>query len=211
MEDSAVKKIADLKILPVVRIEKAVDALPLSKALSAGGITAEEITFRTACAADAIRTVSKEMPSMLVGAGTVLNVEQAGAALAAGAKFLVSPGLDEDLVRFSREKGVPVFPGCATATEVQRAVNMGLTVLKFFPAEQMGGIRTIRALSAPFGKVRWMPTGGVNLGNLKEYLSFDRVIACGGSFLAGKEDVEAGNWTKITDLCRRTVRLIRNG
>lgn len=204
------QKIAELKILPVVRLERAEDALPLVRALAGGGIPAAEITFRTACACDAIRAVAAGEPSVLVGAGTVLNARQAGDAVAAGAKFIVSPGLDEELVRFCRKKGVPVFPGCVTATEVQRAVNLGLTTLKFFPAEQAGGLKTIRALSAPFGQVRWMPTGGVNPRNLKEYLSFEKVIACGGSFLTKPRDIAAGNWEGIASLCRETVRLIQS-
>ena len=206
--EKIIGQIAELKILPVVKLDDAVDAAPLAAALIAGGIPAAEVTFRTECAAQAIRSMTEQFPEMLVGAGTVLNEEQASAAIAAGAKFIVSPGFDAAVVRFCQEKGVPVFPGCITASEVQQAIAMGLSVLKFFPAEQSGGLRAIQALSAPFAQIRWMPTGGISLQNLKDYLAFPKIIACGGSYMVKGEDIEAKNWDKITELCRRTIRLI---
>ena len=207
---TVMEQIAELKIVPVVKLDKADDAVPLAKALIDGGIPAAEVTFRTACAGEAIAAISKKFPQMLVGAGTVLSVQQAKAAIASGAKFIVSPGFDESVVRFCQEKDVPVLPGCVTATEVQKAIAMGLNVLKFFPAEASGGLKTIEALSAPFGQIRWMPTGGVNLKNLTEYLSFPKIIACGGSYMVKGADIEAGNWSKITDICRQTIQLIHH-
>ena len=202
-------RIAELKILPVISLEREEDAAGLAAALTAGGVPAAEITFRTGCAAQAIRIMRESFPEMLVGAGTVLNPEQADAAIAAGAQFIVAPGFDPATVRHCLDRGIPVFPGCATASEVQQALDLGLNVLKFFPAEQCGGVGTLKALSAPFGQVRWMPTGGIGLHNLKSYLDFPKVLACGGSFLAAKEDIRAKDWEKIAAKCRETVRLIR--
>ena len=202
------EQLEELKIVPVVKLDRAEDGVPLAKALIDGGIPAAEITFRTACAREAIEAVAKRFPDMLVGAGTVLNTEQADAAIRAGAKFIVSPGFDASVVRFCQEKGVPVLPGCVTATEVQQAIALGLKILKFFPAEQAGGLKTIKALSAPFSQIKWMPTGGISLNNLMDYLAFPKIIACGGSYLVKSADIDSGNWEKITDLCRQTVRLI---
>lgn len=202
------EQLKELKIVPVVKLERVEYALPLAKALTDGGIPAAEITFRTSCAQQAIREITEHFPAMLVGAGTVLTPEQADAAIQAGAKFIVSPGLDVSVVRFCQKKSVPVLPGCVTASEVQQAIALGLTVLKFFPAEQAGGLKTIKALSAPFPQIQWMPTGGIHLDNLKDYLAFPKIIACGGSYLAKDEDMKAGSWDKITEVCRRTVRLI---
>lgn len=206
--DSVTEKIAKLKILPVVTVENPDDAVPLAGALTAGGIPAAEITFRTDAAAETIRNASRVYPDMLIGAGTVLTTAQADAAREAGAKFIVSPGFDAETVRYCLKIGLPVFPGCATATEVQQALRLGLDVLKFFPAEAAGGLRALKALSAPFPKVRWMPTGGISLKNLSDYLSFPRILACGGSFLTPKDDVRTKNWAAVTDVCRKTVRLI---
>lgn len=203
------EQLAKLKILPVVTVENPDDAVPLAGALAAGGIPAAEITFRTDGAAETIRNASRAYPDMLIGAGTVLTPEQVDAARESGAKFIVSPGFDAETVRYCLKAGLPVFPGCATATEVQQALRLGLSVLKFFPAEAAGGLHTLKALSAPFPQVRWMPTGGINLGNLADYLAFPRVIACGGSYLTAKDDIRAKDWAKITDICRRTVQLIR--
>lgn len=205
------EKLEELKVIPVVKLDRAEDGVPLAKALIDGDIPAAEITFRTACARDAIEAISKRFPDMLVGAGTVLNKEQADAAIRAGAKFIVSPGFDASVVRFCQEKGIPILPGCVTATEVQQAIALGLKTLKFFPAEQAGGLKTIKALSAPFPQIRWMPTGGIGLKNLMEYLAFPKIIACGGSYLANNADIDAGNWEGITELCRQTVSLVHGG
>jgi 2-dehydro-3-deoxyphosphogluconate aldolase/(4S)-4-hydroxy-2-oxoglutarate aldolase len=206
---SVEERLKELKILPVVKLERVEDAVPLAKALRDGGIPAAEITFRTACAEDVIRAITDRFPDMLVGAGTVLSRGQADAAIRAGAKFIVSPGLDVSVIRFCQEKVVPVFPGCVTATEVQQALALGLKTLKFFPAEPSGGLRVIKALSEPFPQVQWMPTGGIGLENLKEYLAFPKIIACGGSYLVPEKDIASGNWEEVTDLCRRTVAVIR--
>lgn len=208
--DSVAQEFSKLKVIPVVTIENPDDAAPLARALSAGGIPAAEITFRTAGAAEAIRSAVKACPQMLVGAGTVLTPDQVDAAHDAGAKFIVSPGLDPETVRYCQKLGLPVFPGCVTATEVQQGLRLGLEVLKFFPAEASGGLRTLKALSAPFPQVRWMPTGGISLSNLADYLAFGRIVACGGSFLTEKEDIRSKNWEKITAICRRTVELVGN-
>ena len=205
------EKISELKIIPVVKLENAEDAVPLASALIEGGIPAAEITFRTARAEESIRAISAEFPNMLVGAGTVLSRTQAETAVNAGAKFIVSPGYDPETVRWCLDKGVAIFPGCVTASEVQRAIAAGLTVLKFFPAEQSGGLKTIKALSAPFGQIRWMPTGGINFSNLMDYLAFPKIIACGGSYMVNSEDVRAKNWGKISEICRKTIALIRSG
>lgn len=205
------ERIAELKIIPVVKLENAEDAVPLASALIEGGIPAAEITFRTACAEEAIRAVSTKFPDMLVGAGTVLSRAQAESAVAAGAKFIVSPGYDPDTVQWCVDTGMPVFPGCVTASEVQRAIAAGLKILKFFPAEQSGGLKAVKALSAPFGQIKWMPTGGIGPGNLMDYLAFPKIIACGGSYMVNAGDVRAKNWAKITETCRETVALIRSG
>lgn len=205
------EQLAELKIVPVVKLDRTEDAIPLAKALIAGGIPAAEITFRTACARQAIHDTLQQFPDMLVGAGTVINTEQAEAAIQAGAKFIVSPGFDATVVQFCQKKRVPVLPGCVTASEAQQAIALGLKVLKFFPAEQSGGLKAIKALSAPFSQIKWMPTGGINLNNLKDYLAFNKIIACGGSYMVSGADIDAGNWDKITELCRQTIRLIHGG
>lgn len=205
------ERLEELKVIPVVKLDRAEDGVPLAKALIDGGIPAAEITFRTACAREAIEAVSKRFPDMFVGAGTVLNTKQADEAIRAGAKFIVSPGFDPSVVRFCQGRGVPVLPGCVTATEVQQAISLGLKTIKFFPAEQAGGLKVIKALSAPFPQIMWMPTGGVNLKNVKEYLDFPKIIACGGSYLAKNSDIDAGNWEGITELCRQTVALVHGG
>ena len=170
-------------IIPVVRIDSVERAVPLADALMRGGICVIEITFRTACAVEAIRCIRRECPEMLVGAGTVLSVAQADEAMDAGAAFLVSPGLNPDVVRHSLGRGVPILPGCLTPTEIEQAMALGIDVVKFFPVEQFGGLATIRALAAPYAGIRFMPTGGVTSDNLGAYLAFDRVLACGGSFM----------------------------
>ena len=202
------ERIEELKIVPVVKLERTEDAVPLAKALIAGGIPAAEVTFRTACAAEVIKEMTTAFPDMLVGAGTVLNAKQVDEAIEAGAKFIVSPGFDPDMVRHCLDKGIPVLPGCVTAGEVQQAISMGLTLLKFFPAEQSGGLAAIKALSAPFGQIRWMPTGGISVKNIKSYLAFPKIIACGGSYMVADKEINAKDWDKITEICKDTIELI---
>ena len=196
------EQIAQIGIVPVIAIETADDGPALARALLAGGLPVAEITFRTAAGEEAIRRIAKEAPELLVGAGTVLNVDQARRAMDAGAKFIVSPGLDAETVRLCQQSGMPIFPGCATPTEMQAAINLGLTYLKFFPAEQAGGLAYLKAVSAAYPMLRFMPTGGIGPKNLREYLAFEKIFACGGSWMCPKNLINAGEWEKITQLCR---------
>ena len=186
-------------VIPVVVIKDAADTVKTLEALRAGGINRAEITFRTACAEEAIRTGCAAFPDMEIGAGTVINAEQAKRAAEAGARFIVSPGFAEDVAEFCAERGMTYYPGCVTPTEIMRALAHGLNVVKFFPAAEYGGIATMKALSAPFPQVRFIPTGGVSLANLKEYLDFDKVYAVGGSFMM-KGDITA-NCKEIMRIC----------
>lgn len=188
-------------VVPVVVIEDERDAVPTAEALLAGGIDVMEITFRTAAAEASIRAVAKNVPAMCVGAGTVLTKAQAEAAKAAGASFIVSPGLDEELVRWCLEQGTPAIPGCVTPTELMQARKLGLRILKFFPANVYGGLAALKALAAPFPDLRFLPTGGVNAANLAEYLAAPSVFAVGGSWLCAKKDIREHNFQKITALC----------
>ncbi len=201
------EKIAELKVVPVVVLEDAKDAAPLAKALCEGGLPCAEVTFRTAAAKDSIKAMSEAYPEMLVGAGTVLTTEQVDSAVEAGAKFIVSPGFDPEIVDYCLEKGIPVFPGCITPSEVAQAVKRGLRVVKFFPAEQFGGIATIKALSAPYVVLKFMPTGGISAKNLKEYLACKPIVACGGSWMVKKDLIQAGEFDKIKELTKEAVAL----
>lgn len=201
------EKFNEFGIVPVVVLDQAKDALPLAKALTEGGLPCAEITFRTEAAEESICRISREYPNMLVGAGTVLTIEQARRAVDAGAKFIVSPGFDEEIVDYCLEKKIPVFPGCITPSEVAKAVKRGLKVIKFFPAEQAGGIQMIKAMSAPYPMVRFMPTGGISTGNLKEYLSFDKIICCGGSWMVKGDLIKKEAFEEITRLTKQAVEL----
>lgn len=189
-------------VVPVVVLDEAESAVPAARALLEGGIDVMEITFRTAAAADSIRAVSENCPEMLVGAGTVVSLEQCRQAVSCGAKFIVSPGYDEEIVSWCLENEICVLPGCITPTEIMAAMKQGLKVLKFFPAGVYGGLKAMKAVSAPFGSVRFIPTGGVNAENLKEYISAPFVHAVGGSWLCAKADINAGHFDKITELCK---------
>lgn len=182
--------LANNRVVPVVVIRDIADTCPTLEALCDGGIPVAEITFRTACAAEAIRIGCEKFPEMMIGAGTVINAEQAKTAIGAGARFIVSPGLSADVAAVCREADVPYLPGCVTPTEIMAALEMGLTTLKFFPANVYGGLTALKALSAPFPQVCFLPTGGVDLKNIKEYLSFDKIAAVGGSFMM-KGDIRA--------------------
>ena len=182
-------RLARAGVVPVVVLDDAKDAVPTANAMVAGGIDVMEITFRTAAAPDSIKAVSENCPDMLVGAGTVLNLEQCKLAVAMGAKFIVSPGFDAQVVGWCIENGIPVTPGCVTPTEITAAVNMGLKVIKFFPANIYGGLKALKALSAPFPQIKFIPTGGVDRGNIDEFLAFEKVAAIGGSFFV-KEALE---------------------
>ena len=202
------EKVYKTGIVPVVVLEKTEDAVPLAKALLKGGIDFMEITFRTACAADAIALISSEVPEMTVGAGTVINIEQAARAVDSGAKFIVSPGLDVGVVGWAQENDVPVIPGCVTPTEIMKAISLGLSVVKFFPADVFGGIKAIKALSAPFGQVKFLPTGGVSEANLKEFIENKSVAAIGGSWVCKKDDIANHDWDKISALSANAVKII---
>lgn len=180
------------KVIPVVVIKDVNETIPTLKALKKGGINCAEITFRTACAAEAISLAVKEFPDMNVGAGTVINLEQAKKAVLAGAKFLVSPGLSVSVAKFAKENAVPYYPGCVTPTEIMQALELGIDVVKFFPANVYGGLKALKALAAPFPQIKFIPTGGVDLSNLEEFLSFDKVYAVGGSFMMKGDIVENG-------------------
>ena len=206
MEHDVQSIISGIGIIPVISIEDEEKAVPLAHALSDGGIPAAEITFRTAVAEGAIKKISQNCPDIFLGAGTVLNIEQCDRALSAGAKFIVSPGYNSDLVHYCLSKNVPVFPGCVNASDLTRAVNDGLTIVKYFPAEQSGGLAGLKALAPVFPSLRFMPTGGINANNLLNYLSYDRIIACGGSWMVKKELIEAENWSEITQLCKNAVQ-----
>ena len=195
-------RLARAGVVPVVVLEHAKDAVPTAKAMVAGGIDVMEITFRTAAAADSIRAVRENCPEMLVGAGTVITLEQCKKAVESGARFIVAPGFDEEVVRWCVENNVPVTPGCVTPTEIMAAMKLGLKVVKFFPAGVYGGLSAMKALSGPFGGIKFIPTGGVNAQNLAEYISAPFIHAVGGSWVCPKADISAGNFEKITALCR---------
>ena len=200
--------IQKMGVVPVVVLNDAKDAAPLAKALVEGGLPCAEVTFRTDAAEESIRIMSSEFPEMFVGAGTVLTIDQVDRAVAAGAKFIVSPGFDPEIVDYCLEKDIPVFPGCITPSEVAQAVKRGLKIVKFFPAEQFGGVATIKAMAAPYVGLKFMPTGGVNAKNLESYLSFDRIIACGGSWMVSGALVKEGKFDEIKALTEEAVQLV---
>lgn len=202
------KRLAQSGVVPVVVLEDAKDAVPTAKAMLAGGIDVMEITFRTAAAADSIKAVAQECPDMVVGAGTVINLEQCKLAVECGAKFIVSPGYDEETVAWCCDNGVPVTPGCVTPTEIMMALKHGLKVLKFFPANVYGGLSAIKSLAGPFGGVKFIPTGGVNAQNLAEFISSPYIHAVGGSWICPKADIAAGNFDKITALCKEARKTL---
>lgn len=202
-------RVAGYGVVPVVVLNDPKDALPLAKALCEGGLPCAEVTFRTEAAEESIRLMVNAYPEMLVGAGTVLTIDQVDRAVAAGAKFIVSPGFDAEIVDYCIAKDIPVFPGCVTPSEVIQAIKRGLEVIKFFPAEQYGGVATIKALCAPYPNATFMPTGGINAKNLKEYLSFKKIVACGGSWMVKGDLVAAGEFDKIRELTAEAVALVK--
>lgn len=201
-------KIQSIGIVPVVVLDHSKDAGFLADALCEGGIFCAEVTFRTEAAEESIGLMTARHPDMLVGAGTVLNTEQVDRAVSAGAKFIVSPGFDEEIVDYCIERNISVFPGCITPSELAKAVKRKLRLVKFFPAEQFGGIDTIKALAAPYGNIRFMPTGGINTGNLSRYLSCDKIAACGGSWMVKKDLIKAGEFEKIKIMAEKAVQLV---
>ena len=197
----------DYAVVPVVVLDDAEDAAPLAEALVKGGIPCAEVTFRTEAAEESIRIMSEKYPEMLVGAGTVRTTEQVDRAVAAGAKFIVSPGFDPEIVDYCMEKNIPVFPGCVSPSEVAQAVKRGLKVVKFFPAEQAGGLAMLKAMAAPYTMLKFMPTGGINTKNLKEYLGFSKILCCGGSWMVKGDMIKNKEFDKITEMTREATEL----
>jgi 2-dehydro-3-deoxyphosphogluconate aldolase/(4S)-4-hydroxy-2-oxoglutarate aldolase len=202
------QSIHDAGIVPVVKIDDAKDAVPLAKALSAGGLPVVEITFRTAAAEAAIKAIASECKDILLGAGTVVNIEQAERALKAGAKFIVTPGFSSAVVKYCIERKAPITPGITTPTEIQMALDHGVDVVKFFPADAFGGIKTLKAMSAPYGSVKFIPTGGINPQNLAEYILFPKVFACGGTWMVKDEFIKAGKFSEITKITAEAINVM---
>ena len=202
-------KLSEIGIVPVVALDNAEDAIPLGEALQKGGLPCAEITFRTAAAEEAIRLMTKAFPDMIIGAGTVLTTEQVDRAVAAGAQFIVAPGCNPRIVRYCVERNIPMAPGVATASEIEQALECGVKKVKFFPAEQNGGIAMIKALAAPYVDVTFMPTGGLNKENVKEYLSYDRIFACGGTWMVKKNLISEGKFHEIEQLAREAAEIVK--
>ena len=207
--EKMLQQIGEMGVIPVIKIDRVEDAVPLAKALVEGGMPCAEVTFRTAAAADAIKAMSEAYPEMLVGAGTVLTTEQADTAMKSGAKFIVSPGLNPETVKHCLKNGYPILPGVCTPTEVEAGLALGLDHLKFFPAEAAGGVKMIKAMAAPYTSVKFMPTGGINVGNIKEYLTCKAVFACGGSWMVPGDMITNGEFDKIKALVEEAVALLK--
>ena len=208
MHEAFYSTLGAVGVVPVIVIQDVKDAVPLGKALCDGGLPCAEVTFRTAAARESIAAITQELPDMLVGAGTVLTTDQVDEALEAGAKFIVSPGLNPEIVRYCQIKGVPIVPGVATPSEIEQALSLGLDVVKFFPAEQNGGINKIKALAGPYPNIKFMPTGGVNAKNINDYLAFPNIIACGGTWMVPADKITAGDWGGITALTKEAVQTV---
>ena len=204
------ERFEDFGVVPVVVLDEVKDALPLAKALTEGGLPCAEVTFRTEAAEESIKVMAEAYPDMVVGAGTVLTIEQVDAAVKAGAKFIVSPGFDPEIVDYCLEKEIPIFPGCVTPSEVAQAVKRGLKVVKFFPAEPAGGVAMIKAMAAPYNQLRFMPTGGIGTQNLKDYLEFDKIICCGGSWMVKADLIKNGEFEKICKLTKEAKELAKS-
>ena len=198
---TVMERLANSIVVPVVVLDKVEDAVPTAKAMAAGGVDTMEITFRTACAPECIKAVAENCPDVLVGAGTIVTLDQCKLAVEMGAKFIVSPGYSEEIVSWCVANNIPVAPGCVTPTEIMAAMSHGLTMVKFFPANVYGGLNALKNLSAPFGSMKFLPTGGVNNANIKEFIDAPFIHAVGGSWVCPKADIAAGAWDKITQLC----------
>ena len=202
--------ISDIGVVPVIKLNNPErDAAPLAKALCEGGVPVAEVTFRAAGAPLAIKIMKENCPDMIVGAGTVTTTAQIDEAIEAGAQFIVTPGFDAELVAYAQSKDIAIYPGCTTPTDYHQALKFGLEVLKFFPAEQSGGLAKIKAMSAPFPQFKVMPTGGVSLKNLKEYLSAPVIAACGGSYMVTADLIDNQKWDEIIDLCRKSREIVK--
>lgn len=203
------EKLSEYGVVPVVVLNRAEDAKPLAEALCNGGLKCAEVTFRTAAAEESIKIMTENYPDMLVGAGTVLTTEQVDRAVGAGAKFIVSPGFDPEIVDYCISKNIVVVPGCITPSEVAQAVKRGLKVVKFFPAEQAGGLAMIKAMAAPYTMVKFMPTGGINAKNLPDYLGNSKITACGGSWMVKADLIDNGEYDKIEAMTKEAVELVK--
>ena len=203
------EKIKNVKMVPVIALERVEDAAPLARALTEGGLPCAEVTFRFPDADKCIMEMKKACPEMFVGAGTILTTEQVDRAVAAGAKFIVSPGLNPRIVKYCVEKGIVITPGCANASDMEQALENGLEVVKFFPAEPAGGLNMIKALAAPYVGLKFMPTGGISPKNVRDYLAYDRIIACGGSWMVKNDLVKAGDFAAITELAKECVQIVK--
>lgn len=206
MSKNLTEQIRDIGIVPVIKLDDAAKSAPLAKALCDGGLPCAEVTFRTDCAPDVIRAMKEACPEMLVGAGTVLTTGQVDSAMEAGSKFIVSPGLNPDIVKYCVDKDIPVFPGCANPSDVEQAIKYGLNVVKFFPAEAMGGLKTINAMSPAYSQISFMPTGGINASNVCEYLKNDRIIACGGTWMVPADAIARDDFEEIRRLTQEAVQ-----
>ena len=207
--NKVLEEISKIGIVPVIALDHVEDAAPLAKALCDGGLPCAEVTFRTAAAEESIRIMAEQFPEMLVGAGTVLTTEQVDRAVNAGAKFIVSPGLNPKVVKYCVEKGIPVTPGCSNPSDVEVAIELGLDVVKFFPAEAAGGLSMIKSMAAPYTKMKFMPTGGINPQNVREYLAYDRIAACGGSWMVKNTMIENNEFDRIEELVKEAVEIVK--
>ena len=208
--NAVLEQFQKIGIIPVVVLDDAKDAEPLGRALMEGGLPCAEVTFRTAAAEESIRIMAEKFPDMLVGAGTVLTTEQVDRAVAAGAKFIVSPGLNPKVVEYCVKKNIPITPGTCNPSNVETALEFGLDVVKFFPAEPAGGLKYIKAIAAPYVGMKFMPTGGINAENVKEYLKYDRILACGGSWMVKGDLIKAGNFEKIKELTAEAAQIVKD-
>lgn len=203
------ESLKEIGIVPVVVLDDAKDAAPLAEALIEGDLPCAEVTFRTAAAEESIRIMAEKYPEMLVGAGTVLTIDQVNRAVKAGAKFIVSPGLNPQVVQYCQNIGVPVTPGVQTPSEIEQALSLGLDVVKFFPAEPAGGLKMIKAIAAPYTTLTFMPTGGINAQNVKEYLAYNRILACGGSWMVKNDLIKAGDFDKIKEMTKEAAAIVK--
>lgn len=207
--NDVLKKIGEIGIVPVVVLNDAKDAKPLGEALMKGGLPCAEVTFRTEAAEESIKIMSEAFPEMLVGAGTVLTTEQVDRAVAAGAKFIVSPGINPKVVEYCVNKNIPICPGTCTPSNVETALEFGLDAVKFFPAEPSGGLKFIKAIAAPYTGVKFMPTGGISAENVKEYLKYDRILACGGSWMVKADLIKQGDFAEIERLTKEAADIVK--
>ncbi len=209
MYEDLQSKFEKIGIIPVVVLEDPNDAHALGEALMKGGLPAAEVTFRTEAAEEVIRILSTDFPEMLVGAGTVLTCEQADRAIAAGAKFIVAPGFNPHVVKYCLDKGYPVTPGVQTPGEMEQAMELGLDFVKFFPAEPAGGLPMIKAVAAPYSKLKFMPTGGINKDNVKDYLSYNKIVACGGTWMVKGDLIASGDFSSVEELAQEAARIVK--